>query len=205
MYMQHFSLNTFSSRGQGSVYRGGHGAEERYRAATLHDEKAGVIMAMRCSEVHGSHLTPEIVEYCRRLRQGYDDHDYGNLLNTTFGLIPSGRSPSTYRLGEVMGAGAIPVIVARDVVLPFREQLDWPAFSFAFAPDQVGPGMISALRAVPQPQLEAMQVKQSQSLFLQKTELLEARGGVARACFTVASLTHRPGLPAACFFHSAKN
>eukprot|EP00752_Nemacystus_decipiens_P003214 g2975.t1 len=98
-------------------------------------------------------------EYCERIGQGYDNHDYGSLMNTTFGLIPSGRQPSTFRLGEVMGAGAIPVMVARDVVLPFREQLDWPSFSLAFAPDQVGPDMISALREVPRLQLEEMQRK----------------------------------------------
>lgn len=146
------------ARAQGSVYLGGHGTEERSRVATLHNETAGVVMSMHCSELHGSHLHPENVEYCRRLGQRYNAHDFGSLMNTTFGLIPAGRSPSTFRLGEVMGAGTIPVMVARDVVLPFREQLDWPSFSFAFAPDQVGLDMISALQEVPRLQLEEMQV-----------------------------------------------
>jgi len=57
-----------------------------------------------------------------------------------------------------MSAGAIPVFVGRDMVPPFREQFDWPSFSFWFAPDQVGPAMVATLRAVPQAQLEKMQV-----------------------------------------------
>lgn len=38
---------------------------------------------------------------------------------------------------QVMSAGSIPVFVARDFVRPFREQIDWPSFSFIFTPDQV--------------------------------------------------------------------
>lgn len=36
-----------------------------------------------------------------------------------------------------MSAGSIPVFVVRDFVRPFREQIDWPSFSFMFTPDQV--------------------------------------------------------------------
>ena len=85
-------------------------------------------------------------------------YDYSDLMETTFGLVPAGRSPGTYRLAEVMSAGAIPVIVARDVIPPFREHFDWPSFSFTFAPGEVGPYMMDALRAVPKAQLEEMQV-----------------------------------------------
>ena len=80
-------------------------------------------------------------------------------MNTTFGLVPGGRSPGTYRLAEVMSAGAIPVFVARDIIQPFREQFDWPSFSFAFAPTDVWSSMIKTLRAVPPDQLAEMQVR----------------------------------------------
>ena len=165
-------------RAQASVYLRGHGTEERSRVASLHDEAAGVVMSMHCSKLHGSHLLPENAEFCRRLQNGTDAHDYESLMNTTFGLVPSGRSPATYRLGEVMRAGVIPVLVARDVVLPFREQLDWPSFSFAFAPDQVGPDMISALREVPRLQLEEMQVGWSTSP--SQKHLVSKRGAPCR-------------------------
>lgn len=124
----------------------------------VHDEENGVIMSMHCSETHGEHLLPENVEYCQLLKSRYDDYDYATLMNTTFGLVPAGRSPGTYRLGEVMSAGAIPVFVGRNMVPPFRERFDWPSFSFTFAPDQVGTYMVKVLRAVPKAQLEEMQV-----------------------------------------------
>lgn len=143
---------------QGTVYLGGHGSEERLSVVPLNDEEHGVVMSVHCFEVHGEHLLPENLEYCQSLRDRYDNFGYSDLMETTFALVPSGRSPGTYRLAEAMGAGAIPVIVARDYVPPFRERIDWPSFSFTFAPDQVGPYMMDVLRAVPQAQLEEMQV-----------------------------------------------
>ena len=152
-------FETTHPRTQGSVYLSGHGSEERYSILPLHDEANGVIMSMNCSPLHGKHLLPENLAFCRRLQQGSGGYDYRSLMNTTFGLVPAGRSPATYRLAEVMGAGAIPVVVARDVVLPFREQFDWPSFSLSFAPDQVGSELIRTLRAISPTQLKEMQVK----------------------------------------------
>lgn len=79
-------------------------------------------------------------------------------MNTTFALVPAGRSPGTFRLGEVMSAGAIPVFVARDYVRPFREQFDWPSFSFMFSPEQVET-MMATLRAVSPEKVVEMQVR----------------------------------------------
>lgn len=84
--------------------------------------------------------------------------------NTTFGLVPAGRSPATYRLAEVMSAGAIPVFVARDMVRPFPERVDWPSLSFSFSPEEVGPAMMATLRSVPPAELLVMQVTASSGL-----------------------------------------
>lgn len=146
---------------KGSVYLSGHGSEERMSLVPLHDEQHGVVISVHCFDKHGEHLLPENVEYCQSLSNRYDDYDYGNLMNTTFGLVPSGRSPGTFRLGEVMSAGAIPVFVGRDLVPPFRERFDWPSFSFSFSPDQVGAYMVETLRAVPRAQLDEMQVSKA--------------------------------------------
>lgn len=59
---------------------------------------------------------------------------------------------------QVMGAGAIPVFIAWDMVPPFPEIFDWPSFSLAFTPDQVGPEMIETLRAISPEKLKTMQV-----------------------------------------------
>lgn len=70
------------------------------------------------------------------------------------------------------------MIVARDYVPPFREHFDWPSFSLTFAPEQVGAYMLKVLRAVPQAQLEEMQVggqvaRHSSTRFKQKDNLAE--------------------------------
>eukprot|EP00752_Nemacystus_decipiens_P012930 g11444.t1 len=150
---------TFFLTFKGTVYLSHHGSEERLSVVPLHDEEHGVVMCMHCFEMHGEHLLPENVGFCQSLKSRGYYHDYSDLMETTFGLVPAGRSPGTYRLAEVMGAGAIPVIVARDYVPPFVEDIDWPSFSFMFAPDQVGPYMMDVLRAVPQKQLEEMQIR----------------------------------------------
>ena len=125
----------------------------------IHDEKHGVVTSLHCFENHGEHLLPENVEYCKSLRDRYDDYTYSNLMNTTFGLVPAGRSPGTFRLGEVMSAGAIPVFVGRDMVPAFQERFDWSSFSFSFAPGEVGPYMVTTLRAVPRERLAVMQAR----------------------------------------------
>lgn len=146
------------SRVQGTVYLSGHGSEDRMSLVPLRDDANGVVTSMVCIETHGEHLLPENVEFCEALKDQYEADDYDELMNTTFGLVPAGRSPGTYRLGEVMSAGSIPVFIGRDLVPPFVGQLDWPSFSFSFAPDQVGPEMMQTLRALSRSELESMQV-----------------------------------------------
>lgn len=144
---------------KGSLYLNSHGSEERVSLRPLHDEDNGVITALGCFEVHKEHLMEENVEYCEGLKSRFEKFDYNRLMNTTFGLVPGGRSPGTYRLAEVMSAGAIPVFVARDIIQPFREQFDWPSFSFSFAPTDVWSSLMKTLRAVPPDQLAEMQRK----------------------------------------------
>lgn len=86
---------------KGSVYLSGHGSEERINLVPLHDVDNGVIMSLHCFEKHQEQLLPENVEYCERLHERYDDFEYEDIMNTTFGLVPAGRSPGSYRLGEV--------------------------------------------------------------------------------------------------------
>ncbi|CAM9341025.1 unnamed protein product [Ectocarpus sp. 4 AP-2014] len=142
-----------------TLYISGHGSEERISLLPLQDEEHGVVVTMHCFEEHHEQLLPENAEFCQALRDQYEGYDYRSLMNSTFGLVPAGRGPATYRLGEVMSAGSIPVFVGRDLVPPFMEQIDWPSISFAFTPDEVESRMMSTLLAVPRAQLEEMQRK----------------------------------------------
>lgn len=116
-------------------------------------------MALNCFELHDEHLLPENVDFCDALNVTASRHDYEDLMNTTFGLVPAGRSPATYRLAEVMSAGAIPVFVAREYVRPFPERVDWPSFSFMFPPEEIGASMMATLRNVGPKELWEMQVR----------------------------------------------
>lgn len=132
----------------------------------VHDESKGVVIAMNCFEMHGEHLLPENLAFCDALNSTAWRHDFTDLMNTTFGLVPAGRSPATYRLAEVMSAGAIPVFVTRDYIRPFPERVDWPSFSFTFTPEEIGPAMMNALRSVTPEELWHMQVGGSVALSL---------------------------------------
>lgn len=86
---------------QGTLYLGGHGIEQRLSLAPIHDEENGVIVALRCHDLHGQQLLPENYKFCQKMAARNDSFDYKTLMSTTFGLIPGGRSPGTFRLGEV--------------------------------------------------------------------------------------------------------
>lgn len=143
---------------KGNLYLSGYGVDERLSLVPLHSEPEGIVMALNCFELHGEHLLPQNLEFCNALNETSSRHDYDDIMNTTFGLVPAGRSPATYRLAEVMSAGAIPVFVNRDYVRPFPERVDWSSFSFVFPPEEVGRSMMETLRAVSPKELWDMQV-----------------------------------------------
>ncbi|CAM9918875.1 unnamed protein product, partial [Hapterophycus canaliculatus] len=95
---------------------------------------------------------------CESLRRDYDQVSFDDLMNTTFALLPAGRSPATYRLGEALSAGAIPVFVHQDYVKPFPGLIPWSEFSFSF-PAEEAPRILDTLRAVTEKELVQMQVR----------------------------------------------
>lgn len=146
-------------RNQGNLYLSGNGHDERFGLVPLHNEAEGVVVALNCFEMHGEHLLPENADFCNALNVTSSRHDYGDLMNATFGLVPAGRSPATYRLAEVMSAGAIPVFVAMDYVRPFPERVDWPSFSLMFPPEALGASLLETLRSFSPEELWTMQVR----------------------------------------------
>lgn len=67
----------------------------------MHDPANGIVSVVKCSDMHGDEKLPENVDYCDRSERRYDSFDYERLMNTTFALVPGGRSPGSFRLGEV--------------------------------------------------------------------------------------------------------
>jgi len=51
------------------------------------------------------------------------------MLETQFALCPRGNGMYSYRLAEAMAAGAIPILVGDNAVLPFEDLIDWRSFA----------------------------------------------------------------------------
>ncbi|CAN0464627.1 unnamed protein product, partial [Laminaria digitata] len=144
---------------QGSLYLSGNGLLERTAVRNLGDAAAKdprVVVVERCQTRHKEHLQSRNVELCESLQREYDKTGYGDLMNTTFALVPSGRSPATYRLGEALSAGAIPVFIHQNFVKPFPGKIPWSTFSFSF-PAEESSRIIDTLRAVSAEKLAKMQ------------------------------------------------
>ena len=103
---------------------------------------------------------------CPHLSTGCDDDEatfrkytYEELMNSTFGLAPAGRSSSSYRIIEVMSAGAIPVIVADNYVEPLgsgTSMIEWGRCALRFGTTDMG-SILPALRAMSEEELRSRQ------------------------------------------------
>lgn len=143
------------SESQGTLYKDSDGAEERQAALVVAQDgrnDADVAIFMRCSQ------SVRDADLCTRLEDEYYKHDYADMLNSTFALIPSGHSPATRRLAETLAAGCVPVFIHNDFVKPFVERISWSTFSFSFAPANAW-DILHTLRAVGPEELIRMQVR----------------------------------------------
>ena len=67
---------------------------------------------------------------CRKNHKTYKEYEgpssmYEQIMwNSTFGFCPGGAGVSSYRLGEYLSTGTIPVVVG-DIVAPFAPEVDW--------------------------------------------------------------------------------
>eukprot|EP00040_Diaphanoeca_grandis_P041519 m.6002 g.6002 ORF g.6002 m.6002 type:complete len:441 (+) comp4836_c0_seq1:101-1423(+) len=104
------------------------GARVRDRLSELHDPTRGVVVVTKCKD-WGFALNQTDAQACKRDLENYNRYEYDDLTNTTFGLVPRGCGPSSYRLLEMLGLGVIPVVLQDGVVLPFMERLHWHEFA----------------------------------------------------------------------------
>jgi glucuronyl/N-acetylglucosaminyl transferase EXT1 len=82
-------------------------------------------------------------------------------MNTTFALVPRGRRLATFRLLEVLHAGAIPVILADNYVLPFSDVINWSRFAIVAdeASGESLPELVAYLRRIPASRVKEMIVQ----------------------------------------------
>eukprot|EP00306_Pavlova_sp_CCMP459_P003471 CAMPEP_0185173850 /NCGR_PEP_ID=MMETSP1139-20130426/24148_1 /TAXON_ID=298111 /ORGANISM="Pavlova sp., Strain CCMP459" /LENGTH=516 /DNA_ID=CAMNT_0027739555 /DNA_START=21 /DNA_END=1574 /DNA_ORIENTATION=+ len=108
---------------------------------------------------------PFHADCCRTLRPLYNSYGYGDLMNTSFALVPPGQQPATYRLAEVMERGCIPVFFGYEHnLLPYEELIDWSAFSLNLPQDIDFENMLY-------PRLEALLRDRNKVLAMQKAAI----------------------------------
>eukprot|EP00041_Stephanoeca_diplocostata_P005226 m.58348 g.58348 ORF g.58348 m.58348 type:complete len:279 (-) comp15643_c0_seq4:179-1015(-) len=78
--------------------------------------------------------------------------NYMKAMNSTFGLVLRGDKTYSFRLFEVIAAGAIPVIISVPYVLPFAEILPWHTFSVLWPAGKIHelPGHLDDIAQNPQ-------------------------------------------------------
>lgn len=120
----------------------------------MHNGK-DVIVATSCNQ-HNNNLArkehPEIGVNCDEDQQVYANYTYGDVMNSTFGLVPAGRQPASYRFSEVLSAGTIPVLIADNYVKPFDTLIQWHKCLLQFPTSEMH-RIVGVLRAIKEEEL----------------------------------------------------
>ena len=123
---------------KGTLYFSGDG-NQRLMLPMLHNPAMGIVVLGQCRR-RGSY--PSVIarqceawnrtlhEYERnRMPKGADA--YCDLLNSTYGLVPDGRSTGSFRFLEVLTSGVVPVVFHpfhdNETPLPYANVIDWSA------------------------------------------------------------------------------
>lgn len=134
------------------VFRG----SEEFRG--LHNGQ-DVVVVLTCqgkTNTKTLNVHPGLGVGCKEGQQLYDSYDYMELMNSTFGLAPAGRSPASYRMFEVMSNGAIPVLIADNYVKPFETLIRWQYCILQFPTNEVH-RIVPTLRALSRKEVEDRQ------------------------------------------------
>lgn len=93
----------------------------RWIAYAYWENREDVYVDLKCVKYRFGGLWQQIVkDYDESRKLSYDQLLY----NSTFGFAPGGSGPGSFRFGEILSAGGIPVVVP-DTILPFWPALDW--------------------------------------------------------------------------------
>lgn len=118
-----------------------------------------IVVATTCKQAtvnSASPGLPEVKAECEKDQSIYNHYKFDDLMNSTFGLIPAGRGPSSYRLLEVLSAGSIPVVISDNFVLPFDSLIEWRRCLFVFPTSQTQ-RTVPTLRSLNKEEIESRQ------------------------------------------------
>ncbi|KAH7433069.1 hypothetical protein KP509_07G053500 [Ceratopteris richardii] len=96
---------------------------------------ADIVVVTSCRHVGNGRVRKEnatIDEECKRDEAIHKSYKFDDLMNSTFGLAPAGRQPSSYRFAEILSAGGVPVLVVDNYVKPFETLIQWHRCALQF-------------------------------------------------------------------------
>jgi hypothetical protein len=73
---------------------------------------------------------------------------YEDMRRSLFCLCPLGWAPWSPRIVESLQQGCIPVVISDNIILPFRDFIDWPAIT-VHVPEKDVPRLDEILSAIP--------------------------------------------------------
>ncbi|KAI5071770.1 hypothetical protein GOP47_0014021 [Adiantum capillus-veneris] len=152
----------------------------------MHNGK-DVVVAVTCNQVTNNEIreqNPDAGKGCDEDESRFKRYGFRELMNSTFGLVPAGRSPSSYRLIETMSTGSIPVLISDNYVKPFEGLIQWHQCALQFPTSEIA-RILPALRAVSR---EEMKRRQRYCLFIYEEYL---KDDVALVSAVVKSLKLR--------------
>lgn len=152
----------------------------------MHNGK-DVIVATSCNQqINKMAISehPEFGAHCDEDELVHANYTFNDLMNATFGLVPAGRQPASYRFIEVMSAGAIPVLIADNYVKPFETLIQWHTCLLQFPTSEMH-RIVGVLRAMKDDELLKRQerclqyynefLKDDETLFKSSVRALKAR------------------------------
>ena len=135
IHMRELQTQKATQRKYLATFRGlrylGHDGEGVFRSwnsfRTMHNG-IDVIVATSCKHPINDEKRneePELGVHCDDDDIIHKSHDFFDLMNSTFALVPAGIQPASYRFIEVLSAGSIPVLIADNYVKPFDTLIQW--------------------------------------------------------------------------------
>lgn len=120
----------------------------------MHNGK-DVIVATSCN--HGINdmirkEDPKLGVHCDEDNLVHANYSFNDLMNSTFGLVPAGIQPASYRFIEVLSAGTVPVLIADNYVKPFDTLIHWHTCLLQFPTTEMH-RIVATVRAMKQEEI----------------------------------------------------